>query len=138
SGTSSRPARPAAACSAAPCPIRLRPLAGGRMKLRLGLLAAAALLPAAARADDKPYSVAYYYTVKWGFHEEFERLFLKNHYPILKAEQEQGRIRSVHAFRPTFHGDGRADWSMVVLITYASWAALGTAADEEAIARRIF
>lgn len=108
------------------------------MKRCLGVLATAALLPIAARAEDKPYSVAYYYTVKWGFHEEFERLFVKNHYPILKAEQEQGRIRSIHAFRPTFHGDGRADWSMVVLITYASWAAVGSPADEAAIARKIF
>jgi hypothetical protein len=102
------------------------------------LLAAAALLPSAGRAEEKPYTVAYYYKVKWGFQQEFERLYLKNHFPIMSAEREQGRIRSLHAFRPTFHGEGRADWTFLVVITYASWAAVGAPVDEEAIARKLF
>jgi hypothetical protein len=108
------------------------------MKRCVWLLAAAALLPRSAQCDDKPYTAAYYYKVKWGFQQEFERLYMKNHYPIMKAEREQGRIRSLHAYRPTFHGDGRADWTFLVVITYPSWAALGTPADEEAIARKLF
>ena len=34
----------------------------------------------------KPIEVAYYYRIKWGYHEEFIELFKKNHYPILKAQ----------------------------------------------------
>lgn len=102
------------------------------------LLAAAVLLPGAGRAEDKPYTVAYYYKVKWGFQQEFERLYLKNHFPIMRAEREQGRIRSLHAFRPTFHGEGHADWTFLVVISYASWAAVGAPVDEEAIARKLF
>jgi hypothetical protein len=95
------------------------------------LLASAALAPPAAWAqappkpDPKgPVTAAYYYRVKWGFQDEFERLFLKNHYPVLKAEMSPtGPIQSVLLFKPTFHGDGRADWTYLVVITYKNWAA---------------
>lgn len=107
------------------------------MKRYLWLIAAAALAPLPARAEDKPVTVAYYYKVRWGFQQDFERLYMKNHYPIMAAEKEQGRIRRLEIFRPTFHGDGRADWTFLVVITYASWAALGTPVDEDALARKI-
>jgi hypothetical protein len=32
-------------------------------------------------AADSPVTAAFYYRVKWGFQNEFERLFLKNQYP---------------------------------------------------------
>jgi hypothetical protein len=88
------------------------------------LLFVPVLLPAAAQAEDTPVEVAYYYKVRWGFQEEFERLFLKNHYPVLADDRKQGRIRDVKMFRPTFHGEGRADWTFLVVITYPSWQAL--------------
>ena len=108
------------------------------MKRFLCLIAAAALLPLPARADDKTCTVAYYYKVRWGFQQEFERLYMKNHYPVMAAEKEQGRIRDLRIYKPTFHGDGRADWTFLVVITYASWEALGTPVDEEAIAKTLF
>ncbi len=86
-----------------------------------GLLLAA--LPAAAQ--DKPVRVAYYYKVRWGFQQEFERLFLKNHYPLLMAQRKDGRIKGVSLYRPTFHGEGRADWTFLVVIEFASFSALG-------------
>src|SRR5262245_14528363 len=93
---------------------------------------------AIALADDKPYAVAYYYKVRWGFQQEFERLFIKNHHPVLMAMKQAGRVKDVQLYRPTFHGDGRADWTFLVVITYASWEALGAPSQEEAIARRLF
>jgi CheY-like chemotaxis protein len=61
------------------------------------LLASTALGPATAWAQappkpapNAPVTAAYYYRVKWGFQDEFERLFLKNHYPVLKAEMSPG------------------------------------------------
>jgi hypothetical protein len=56
----------------------------------------------------------YFYTVKWGFQDEFLDLFQKNHYPVLKAQQQAGRFASVRTFVPQYHGDGRADWTFVV------------------------
>jgi hypothetical protein len=113
------------------------------MKRTLSLLAlagaVAAVLPVAAAAQEKPVHVAYYYKVRWGFQQEFERLFLKNHYPLLAAQAKDGtRIRSVELFRPTFHGEGRSDWTFLVVITYSSWAAIGAPSGEEELARRLF
>lgn len=92
----------------------------------------------AVHAQEVPYQVAYFYKVRWGFQQEFERLFFKNHYPILMVEKQNGRIRDVQVFRPTFHGEGRADWTFMTVITFTSWQALGAPSEEEAIARRLF
>ena len=109
------------------------------MKRWLGVLALATALPFPALAQDKPVRVAYYYKVRWGFQQEFERLFLKNHYPLLSAQEKEGnRITSVNLYRPTFHGEGRSDWTFLVVITYANWAALGSPSGEEALARKLF
>lgn len=107
------------------------------MNATLWLLAALPLLQAPAAAP-QPVTVAYYYKVRWGFQQEFERLYLKNHHPVVVAEKEQGRIVSLAMYRPAFHGEGRADWTFLVVIAYASWDALGRPADEEGIARRLF
>lgn len=97
------------------------------------------LVPVVAAAQGKPIQVAYYYEVRWGFQQEFERLFFKNHYPLLQAQLKQGtRIKAVEVLRPTFHGEGRADWTFLVVITFADWAALGTPSGEEALARQLF
>jgi hypothetical protein len=112
------------------------------MKRLAALAAAAALLALAAgpaAADEKPVRVAYYYKVRWGFQQEFERLFLKNHYPLLLAQKKEGtRIKAVNLYRPTFHGEGRADWTFLVVITFASWNAMGAPSSEEALTRQLF
>jgi hypothetical protein len=93
--------------------------------------------PASPAAEDKPVDVAYYYKVRWGFQEEFERLFMKNHLPVLADDRKNGRIRDVELYRPTFHGAGRADWTFLVVITYPSWQALNEPRDE-AVLKRLF
>jgi hypothetical protein len=95
-------------------------------------------LTPAAPSPEAPRTVAYYYKVRWGFQDEFERLFLKNHYPILAEQMKSGRLLGVNLYRPTFHGDGRADWTFLVVIRFAGWTALGGPSPEEAIARRLF
>ena len=40
-------------------------------------------------APDQPYTVEYYYKTPWGHQQEFLQLFLKNHYPLLKARRER-------------------------------------------------
>jgi hypothetical protein len=107
---------------------------------RLAVLAAAlapALLPAAT-AEEKPFPVAYYYKVRWGFQAEFERLFLKNHLPLLLAQKEQGRIRAVNLYRPAFHGDGRADWTFLVVLTFPGWTTYAAPSGEEELAKKLF
>ena len=41
-------------------------------------------------ADASPVTIAYFYRIRWGFHEEFWELFTRNHYPILAAQVESG------------------------------------------------
>jgi hypothetical protein len=117
------------------------PKAGRRFLFRaLSALALAAVLsPRPATAQDKPVSAAYYYKVRWGFQQEFERLFFKNHYPVLKDQMGAGgRIKAVSVYRPSFHGDGRADWTFLVVITFSSWNVIGGPSPDEAIAKRLY
>jgi len=82
-------------------------------------------------------TVAYYYRVRWGAVAEFIELFERNHWPILRAQLEEGRFLAVHAATPRFHGDGRADWNFLVTITYRDWAAMEAHSEAE-IAARLF
>jgi hypothetical protein len=92
------------------------------MKLRTITAVAAVLLAslsAGAQAPvrqpaGEPKTIWYFYTVKWGFQDEFLDLFQRNHYPVLKARQAGGRYLSVRTFVPENHGDGRADWTFAV------------------------
>jgi hypothetical protein len=108
------------------------------MKLIWTLLAASLLAPLAVAQQDEPVEVAYFYKVKWGYQQEYERLYMKNHYPIMNAEKERGRIKELKVYRPRFHGDGRNDWTFMVAITFASWAAMGEPSQEEQIARKLY
>ena len=58
--------------------------------------------PAQAGAD-QPYTIEYYYKCQWGHQAEFLRLFLKNHYPLLKRIESTGRIVSVKIEQPAYH-----------------------------------
>jgi len=71
-----------------------------------------------------PVEVLYFYRTKWGAHDEFVALFRKNHWPILREQWAAGRYVNVELFTPRFHGEGRADWDVMVSITYRDWAAI--------------
>jgi hypothetical protein len=86
----------------------------------------------------KERTVWYFYTVMWGFQDEFIALFRKNHYPVLAEHLKSGRLTSIRTFVPKYHGDGRADWTFVVALTYRDDVALMTPSGEGEIARRLF
>jgi len=85
----------------------------------------------------EPIEVLYFYRTKWGAHDEFVRLFRKNHWPILREQIASGRHLAVEMWTPRFHGDGRADWDVLVSITYRDWAAIEEHSDAE-IAERLY
>jgi hypothetical protein len=93
---------------------------------------------ALAQSADEPCSIAYYYKVKWGYFDEFLQLFKKNHYPILKAEVDQGKLVSVKTYQPQFHGEGRADWHFLVVITYKNWAAVKDTTGGNALVHKLY
>ena len=84
-----------------------------------------------------PVTVLYFYRTKWGAHDEFVALFRKNHWPILRDQLASGRFTAVEMSTPRFHGDGRADWDVLVSITFRDWAAMEEHSDAE-IAARLF
>lgn len=84
-----------------------------------------------------PIRVGYYYRTRWGAHTEFVELFLRNHWPILREQLAAGRFVDVTLEVPRFHGDGRADWDVLVSITYRDWAAMEDHS-EKAIAARLY
>jgi hypothetical protein len=86
-------------------------------------------------SDRRPVTIEYYYRVRWGAHDEFWQLFRRNHYPILAEQIRTGRLLEVRAFVPRFHGDGRADWNLLVRITYRDWEAVEAHAEPEIAAR---
>src|SRR4051794_31690632 len=94
--------------------------------------------PAAQAAGRTERTTWYFYRVKWGFQDELVRLFAKNHLPVLREEMKSGRITDVRTFVPTYHGDGRADWTFAVVITYKDTAAMNAPSDEDAIVKRLY
>ena len=87
-----------------------------------------------ADASD-PVEVLYFYRTRWGAHDEFVALFRKNHWPILREQLAAGRFHDVELWTPRFHGDGRADWDVLVSITYRDWAAMEAHSEAEIAAR---
>jgi hypothetical protein len=94
--------------------------------------------PAAQAAGAAERTAWFFYRVKWGFQDEFVALFARNHYPVLKAQKESGRLTAVRTFVPTYHGDGRADWTFAVAITYRDTAAMTGPSGEDAIIQRLY
>ncbi len=94
--------------------------------------------PAAQASGRTERTTWYFYRVKWGYQDEFVDLFQKNHYPVLKEQVKTGRMTSVRTFVPTYHGDGRADWTFAVAITYKDTAAMMAPSDDDAIVRRLY
>ncbi|MGH9338878.1 MAG: hypothetical protein ACRD1R_04645 [Acidobacteriota bacterium] len=89
-------------------------------------------------AAEATVKIAYFYTVKWGHQDEFVDLYGRNHYPVLEAQQESGRIVGIETYVPRFHGDGRSDWTFMVVLTFRDWQALADNSQEQEIIRRLF
>lgn len=100
--------------------------------------ASAGQAPAAQSAARPEKTNWYFYRVKWGFQDEFVALFARNHLPVLREEMKTGRIKDVRTYVPTYHGDGRADWTFAVAITYRDAAAMAGPSDDAAIQLRLY
>src|SRR3954451_20860897 len=94
--------------------------------------------PAQQSASRPERTVWYFYRVKWGFQDEFVTLFQRNHLPILKDAVKNGRMKDVRTFVPTYHGDGRADWTFAVVIVYRDTAAMTGPSNDDEILKRLY
>jgi hypothetical protein len=91
-----------------------------------------------SKPQDQPFVVEYYYKARWGFADEFIRLFRKNHYPVLKKQVETGRILQVSAVRPRYHSTEEGRWDYRVTIVFKNVEAAHNAGDEEAIIKQLY
>jgi hypothetical protein len=87
----------------------------------------------------QPYTVEYYYKVQWGRQQEFQTLFLKNHYPLLQKVAESGRMTSVKIETPANHMTEDARWDFRVTIRFKN-STLATTAnpDEQALIKQLW
>jgi hypothetical protein len=90
---------------------------------------------APAKSAEASKTTWYFYTVAWGHQDEFLDLFARNHYPLLKALEAAGHYSRVRTYVPTYHGDGRADWTFAVELVEPANA---PKVDEEALMKKLF
>lgn len=109
------------------------------------VFAVSLVIPARAQGSppqggaDQPYTVEYYYKLQWGHQQEFLKLFLKNHYPLLKKIQSTGRILAVKIEQPAYHTSEELRWDYRVTIVYKnSTLATTSNPDEEAMIKELW
>jgi hypothetical protein len=88
--------------------------------------------------NDKPFVVEYYYKTKWGYADEFIRLFKKNHYPILKKQVELGRFLSIKTEKPRYHTSEDSRWDYRVTIVCKNVQIIDDGYDESALAKQLY
>ena len=107
----------------------------------LTLVASSALAQGAPpqSAANQPYTMEYYYKTQWGRQQEFLQLFLKNHYPLLQKEVEQGRLITVKIETPANHmtEEGRWDYR-VTLVFRTSTLATTSNPNEPALIKQLW
>lgn len=77
------------------------------------------------------FTIESYYRVKWGYADEFIRLWKSNHYPLLKKALEKGDVISIKAESPRFHSGEETRWDLRVTVVFKN---VVTAFDENLVA----
>jgi hypothetical protein len=116
----------------------MRTLVHAAALLAFASSALAAEAQAGSPAAEQRFVVEYYYKARWGFADEFLRLFKKNHYPVLLKQIETGRILEVSGVRPRYHATEDGRWDYRVTIVFKSQAAGLDPSGEEAIVKQLF
>ena len=89
-------------------------------------------------ALDETFVVEYYYKAKWGYAEEFLRLFKKNHLPVLKEQMKSGRITRLKLEKTRYHATEDGRWDFRVTIVFKSAAIAFSPSPEEEIIKKLY
>jgi hypothetical protein len=92
----------------------------------------------AAQESSRPFVVEYYYKARWGYADEFIRLFKKNHYPVLKKEKELGRILQVTETAPKYHASEDGRWDYCVIIVWKNVGVTNDGFDAQPLIKQLF
>jgi hypothetical protein len=90
------------------------------------------------QSKEEPFVAEYYYKAKWGYADEFIRLFKKNHFPILQKQIESGRILRVTGVKPRYHATEDGRWDYRVTIVFKNAAVANDSIGEEAIIKQLY
>ncbi|MCC6316781.1 MAG: hypothetical protein IT361_03735 [Gemmatimonadaceae bacterium] len=102
------------------------------------VLAASSSASTVQAQADKPFTVDYYYRIKWGHTAEWMDLYKRNHFPILQRQQEMGRIVSMSAVTPVYHA-GEADrWDLRFTIVWKNADVAHDDFDSSTIAKALY
>jgi hypothetical protein len=95
---------------------------------------------ALSQGDAKPVPLVVegYYRVKWGYTDEFLALYKKNHLPVLKKLQEEGRLLRIEAEKPRYHAGEETRWDYRVRLTFRDAAAAHNPDHEDAIKKTLY
>lgn len=88
--------------------------------------------------SDSSFAVEYYYKVKWGYADEFLRLYKKNHHPLLKQQMAEGRIIRLKTEAPFYHGGEDARWDYRVTIVWKNSTVAHDDYDQSAFINKLF
>ncbi len=106
---------------------------------KISLLYVILLFPFMIHAQEPgSYTVEYYYSVKWGFFDEFMELYKKNHYPILKEQKRQGEILEMKAEYPINHAPESSRWDFRFTIVFKDFAASRNQSLSESITLELY
>ena len=89
-------------------------------------------------AQDKPFTVEYYYKARWGHADEFIQLYKKNHHPVLKKQMEMGRILKLTMAKPRFHATEDGRWDFRVTIVWKNIRVTDDGFSEEELIRQLY
>jgi hypothetical protein len=95
-------------------------------------------LASSGEGKAREFVVESYYQARWGYAEEFLRLYKKNHLPILKKLQEEGRILRIDAAKPRYHATEDSRWDYRVTLTFRDAVSAHDPAHEEAVKRQLY
>lgn len=86
----------------------------------------------------QPYTVEFYYKVKWGYFDEFMELYKKNHYPILEELKKRGEILDMKAVYPINHASESGRWDFRFTIVFKDFAASRNQILSQSISKEIY
>lgn len=70
------------------------------------------------KSMDKPYMEEWVYRVKYGFKDEWWKLFQKNQLATLNKERELGYITSYTIYEPGLHASEESRWDYQLIIIF--------------------
>jgi len=97
------------------------------MKIFFAAAASALLLASAVDAQTtspgtQPYRVEWVYRVRYGYQDEWWKIFQRYQVAILDREKQLGYVTDYVIERPGLHTSEDARWDFRIVITYPNWA----------------